>query len=66
MIHCEGANTIIDGPPEVRDPELIRVMIGFIVMKAGSEGLKAEEIEKFFMQCVVDAFNNLDKINEKK
>lgn len=47
MIHCEGANIIIDGPPQERDPELVRVMIGFIVMKAGSEGLKTEDIEKF-------------------
>lgn len=65
MIKCEYEEVTLFGPDSVLKDELVRVMIGFIALLV-RHGKSAEDIEKFFMQCVVDAFNNLDKINEKK
>lgn len=65
MIKCEYEEVTLFGPDSVLKDELVRVMIGFIALLV-KNGKNTEDIEKFFMQCVVDAFNNLDKINEKK
>ena len=65
MIKCEYEEVTLFGPDSVLKDELVRVMIGFIALLV-KHGKNTEDIERFFMQCVVDAFNNLDKINEKK
>lgn len=65
MIKCEYEEVTLFGPDSVLKDELVRVMIGFIALLV-KHGKNTEDIEKFFIQCVVDAFNNLDKINEKK
>ena len=65
MIKCEYEEVTLFGPDSVLKDELVRVMIGFIALLV-KHGKNTEDIEKFFMQCVVNAFNNLDKINEKK
>lgn len=65
MIKCVGDEVTIYGTDQQCKDELIRLMIGYIALMA-KNGYKTEDIEKFFMHCVVDAFNNLEKINEKK
>ena len=65
MIKCEYEEVTLFGPDSVLKDEFVRVMIGFIALLV-KHGKNTEDIERFFMQCVVDAFNNLDKINEKK
>lgn len=64
MIKCEYEEVTLFGPDSVLKDELVRVMIGFIALLV-KHGKNSEDIEKFFMQCVVDAFRNLDRIREK-
>ena len=64
MIKCDYEEVSIYGPDSLIKDELVRVMIGFIVLLT-KQGKTTEEIEKFFMKCVVAAFWNLDRIKEK-
>ena len=64
MIKREYEEVTLFGPDSVLKDELVRVMIGFIALLL-KHGKSTEDIEKFFMQCVVVAFKNLDRIREK-
>lgn len=64
MIKCEHEEVTLFGPDSILKDELVRVMIGFIALLA-KDGKSTEDIEKFFMKCIVAAFRNLDRIREK-